>query len=165
VWKGFEFLRPAVEARPIRAPVADPHRISLIDIDGLRLGLIARQVPVRPALGVLPWNPLKSRYYTSKLRTRLDKTVLGGLWTQWENRLATDSPLEGDGFEPLVCARELRSPAARQSPFCVAMLRAGLLTFEPLCRVLPISRVDLSSKANVCHRLISSVRSSSLGNS
>jgi hypothetical protein len=36
-----------------------------------------------------------------------------------------DSLLEGDGFEPSVPARELRSPAARRSPFFrVAMVRA-----------------------------------------
>jgi len=39
------------------------------------------------------------------LRQRLMRAPAGlgsGLWTRRENRFATDSPLEGDGFEPLV---------------------------------------------------------------
>ena len=138
MWKGFEFLRPAVEARPIRAPVADPHRISLIDIDGVRLGPIARQVQVRSALGLLRWNLRKSRYYISERRTRVRQDCTGRPLDQRENRFAEDSSLEGDGFEPLVRARELRSPAGRQSPFLrrngtyrLANFRAALLGVAP----------------------------------
>ena len=79
-----------VEARPGSRPSRCLTPISLIDTDGVRLGPIDRQVPVRPALGFLRW-------ILASAARRLDKTVLGGLWTQRENRLATDSPLEGDG--------------------------------------------------------------------
>ena len=152
MWKGFEFLRPAVEARPIRAPVADPHRISLIDIDGVRLGPIARQVQVRSALGLLRWNLRKSRYYISERRTRVRQDCTGRPLDQRENRFAEDSSLEGDGFEPLVRARELRSPATRQSPFLRRNGTYRLANFRAaFCWGLPISRVDSSSEANVYH--------------
>jgi hypothetical protein len=33
-------------------------------------------------------------------------TQVGGFWTRWQNRFATDSPLEGDGLELLVPQQE-----------------------------------------------------------
>ena len=52
-WKGFEFLGLEIEAQNrVRAPVADPDCIGLIDIDGVGLRPVARQVPVRPTLGL-----------------------------------------------------------------------------------------------------------------
>ena len=44
-----------VEARPGSRPSRCLTPISLIDTDGVRLGPIDRQVPVRPALGFLRW--------------------------------------------------------------------------------------------------------------
>src|SRR5713101_8186557 len=51
--EGLEFLGPGIEAQDrVRAPVADPHHIGLVDIDGVGLRPIARQVPARPSLGL-----------------------------------------------------------------------------------------------------------------
>ena len=45
-------------------------------------------------------------------------TRCSGLWTRWQNRFATDSPLEGDGFELPVREHRARGPpptSARRS--------------------------------------------------
>src|SRR6516225_6198100 len=41
-------------------------------------------------------------------------TRCSGLWTRWQNRFATDSPLEGTGFEPSVPPR--KRPPSREAP-------------------------------------------------
>src|SRR6202040_437183 len=47
--EGFEFLGLGIEAQDrVRAPVADPHHIGLVDIDGIGLRPAARQAPARP---------------------------------------------------------------------------------------------------------------------
>src|SRR5712691_2584725 len=51
--KGLEFLRVGIEAQDrVRAPVAEPDRIGLVDIDGVGLRPIAWQVPAPPGLGL-----------------------------------------------------------------------------------------------------------------
>src|SRR5437016_4870142 len=51
--EGFEFLGLGIEAQDrVRPPVADPHRIGLVDIDGVGLRPVARQAPARPGLGL-----------------------------------------------------------------------------------------------------------------
>src|SRR6266446_9120857 len=50
--EGLEFLGLGIEAQDrVRAPVADPHDIGLVDIDGVGLRPVARQAPARPGLG------------------------------------------------------------------------------------------------------------------
>src|SRR5689334_16138816 len=47
-----EFLGLGIEAQDrVRTPVADPHCIGLVDIDGIGLRPVARQVPACPSLG------------------------------------------------------------------------------------------------------------------
>src|SRR6516165_5006770 len=59
-----------------------------------------------------PYPSLRSaRRRTQSAALGLDETAQSGLWTQRKNRFATDSPLEGDGFEPSV---------PRRNKLCVA---------------------------------------------
>ena len=49
--EGLEFLGLGIQAQDgVRAPVADPHRIGLVNIDDVGLRPVARQVPARPGL-------------------------------------------------------------------------------------------------------------------
>src|SRR5215469_2481950 len=51
--KRLELLRVGVEAQDrVGTPVADPHGIGLVDIDGVGLRTVSRQVPARPRLGL-----------------------------------------------------------------------------------------------------------------
>ena len=51
--EGFEFLGLSIKAQNgIRTPVADPYRVVLVNIDGIGLWPVARQVPACPTLGL-----------------------------------------------------------------------------------------------------------------
>src|SRR5215472_71327 len=51
--EGLEFLGLSIKAQDrIRTPVADPYRVVLVNIDGVGLWPVARQVPACPTLGL-----------------------------------------------------------------------------------------------------------------